>query len=82
MPTLTLPIPDDLHRTLAEQAQANGRSVEEEILRRASAGLHPAPGPKTEALGRLDALRARLAERGVTAMTDEELDAAIGDGRP
>jgi hypothetical protein len=80
MPLLTLPLSDDLHRALADQARANGRSVEEEVLRRLEADTDR---PSTDEPARqARAFGAMLRARGFVPMSREELDATIDEGRP
>ena len=81
MATLTLHnIPDKLHATLTRLARMHHRSVDEEAVAVFEQALPKEPSREeviADIIARTDASRAKMN----SFMTDEEIDAAIEDGR-
>lgn len=83
MPSITLEgLPDDVYDALKRRAQRNQRSLNGEILhilRRMTVG--PSSEEAEEMLSHLDALRDRLAAKGVR-LDRELIEEARHEGRP
>jgi len=80
MPTLTIKgMPDALYRRLKEQAAANRRSLNSEILVALEQAVPPAPPDAEALLARADAVRETLR---TPRLTDAKLRAARNAGRP
>lgn len=81
MATLTLHnIPDILHEALKRQARTHHRSVDEEAVAVIEQALPKEPSREeviADIIARTDAARAKMKR----FMTDEEIDAAIEEGR-
>ena len=79
MPTLTIKgMPDALYRRLKEQAAANRRSLNSEILLQLERALAAEPPDAQALLARVDALRGALR---VPRLTEARLRAAKAAGR-
>lgn len=73
-------LPEDLHRRLKEQAQENGRSLNQEIICRLRAHV-PRSRREVAALeARIDENLRQQAEEGIW-ITPEEIEASINEGR-
>lgn len=80
MSSITLKdVPEDVHAALKKEAAAHGRSLNREIIQRLRVSLVKERRPGVEeVLAR--AAKHHLRTKGVF-LTDEELEAAIEDGR-
>ncbi len=79
MPTITLKgLPDALYERLKQQAEANRRSLNSEVIVCLEQAVNLAATNTTTMLARIDALRASLA---LPPLTNAEINLAKNDGR-
>lgn len=80
MATITVKnIPDDLYARLKARAQAHRRSVNGELIHCLETVLRPRKLSAEEQLGRFRELRPKI---DAQAISDEEIQRAIDEGRP
>jgi predicted transcriptional regulator len=80
MTTITVNLPEELHRKLKEQARRNRRSLNQEAIRALERGIQADGGDPT-LLEDLLKSHERMKARGVW-VTPEMIDEAIDEGRP
>lgn len=80
MPALTIKnIPDDLYNQLKIIAEQNHRSINSEVIMCLKHALFPQKISPKERLAEIRALRVQIP---ANAITDEEIEQAINEGRP
>ena len=80
MPALTIKnIPDDLYIELKLVAEQHHRSINSEVIMCLKHSLFPKKVSAEERLTEIRALRAQIAPN---ALTEEEIEQAINEGRP
>ena len=80
MPALTIKnIPDDLYNQLKIVAEQHNRSINGEVIMCLKHALFPQKISPKERLAEIRALRAQIP---ANAITDEEIEQAINEGRP
>ena len=72
-------IPDEVYRTLKDRAEANRRSLNQEVIVGLEAHARRAAAGGADLLRRIDALRKRI---GGPALTEREIRGARRKGRP
>lgn len=74
-------IPEDLHQRLKEQAQENGRSLNQEIINRLRMQASRSPREQAAIQARIDEHLRQQAEAGIW-ITEEEINRFKHEGRP
>ena len=80
MPAITIKnIPEDLYNELKNVAEQHHRSINSEVIMCLKHSLFPKKVSAEERLTEIRALRAQIAPN---ALTEEEIEQAINEGRP
>ena len=82
MPSITIKnIPDELYDELKATAQHHRRSINNEVIMLLEEQLRPKQNSREELLERARQCREMTRDLGIF-VTEEEIDAAINEGRP
>ncbi len=80
MPALTIKnIPDDLYRELKQVAEQHHRSLNSEVIVRLKRSVFPVKVSPEERLNSIHALRSQITP---DAITEEDIELVINEGRP